>query len=223
MQFHDSLSTRTLSVRPRTILVDDHPVFRAGLRLILDSESALDIVGEATQADEALAIAEELRPEIAFVDIHLPGIDGIALTARLRAERPECSVIGLSAIDEPIQIAQMMRAGAVGFVLKTEPVGAMVEAVRSLQSGIRYLPPRVSRDHIESLASAAPIVDCLTTREREVFEQLVEGETNDDIAMTLLISTRTVETHRQRIMSKFGVHTLVQLIHLSMRHGLRRS
>jgi two-component system nitrate/nitrite response regulator NarL len=209
-----------LHIRPfRTILVDDHPTYRAGLRMLLAPEPSVDIVGEANNADEALKLAAQVSPELAFVDLHLPGTDGIALTALLQ---PACRVIGLSMSDEPIRIAQMLRAGAAGYVLKSQPVEATVEAITCLRSGKRYLPPTVPRARIEELLEAEPPFAKLSPREREVFDRLIELQSNDTIARALFISNRTVETHRQRIMGKLGVHTIVELVDLAARHGMRK-
>lgn len=210
-----------LSEYPRTILVDDHPLFRAGVRALL-SRTILDVVGEANDGSEALAAVARLRPELLFVDVKLPDTDGASLTALLRDAHPECRVIGLSAIDEPVQIAQMLRAGAHGYVLKTEAVAAMAAAVQQLRRGERYLPACVSREQIESLTHADSVIDQLTARELEVFEQLVDGQSNDAIASALFISVRTVETHRQRIMRKLDVHSIIELVRLGARHGLSR-
>lgn len=206
----------------RTLLVDDHPLFRLGLRIMLERETDLDIVAEAESASDALVIAGRQPLDVALIDIHLPGMDGISLASHLRRLQPTCSVIGLSVVDEPVQIAQLMNAGASGYVFKTQTAEAISDAVHRVRAGLRYLPPTLSRGDLDQLATAdpVPLLEHLSLREREVFRRLIEGESNDDIATALFISRRTVETHRQRIMKKLGAHTIADLLHTATRHGL---
>jgi DNA-binding NarL/FixJ family response regulator len=202
----------------RTILVDDHPLFRLGLRMLLRDQADVEIVGEAATADEALDLAGRTHIDIALVDLVLPG-GGVALAARLHQLQPACKIIGLSVIVEPVRIAEMLLAGASGYLLKNQPVDEIVEAIRLVLGGIRYLPPGVSPEDIAAVATGARLFERLTRREREVFEQLIRGRSNAAIASSLLISVRTVETHRQRILAKLEAHSIVELVHLASLHG----
>jgi two-component system NarL family response regulator len=203
--------------RTRTLLVDDHPLYRVGLRTLLSREPTLECVGEAGTADEALAIIGRMRIDVAVVDVMLPAVDGIELTRRLLAVQPGCKIIGLSVLDEPVRIAMMLRAGASGYVLKTQPVEQLFQAIGIVLAGIRYLPPTISERQIEMVKQP---IERLTRREREILGYLLRGQTNDDIASALYISRRTVETHRQRILNKLEAHTIVELFEVASRHGL---
>lgn len=204
-------------VRTRTLLVDDHPLYRVGLRTLLSREPTLECAGEAGTAEEALAIVKGTRIDVALVDLMLPAVDGVELTRQLLAVQPACKIIGLSVLDEPVRIAAMMRAGASGYVLKTQPVEQLFEAIATVLQEIRYLPPTISGQQIEMVKHP---LERLTRREREILGYLIAGQSNDAISSALFISRRTVETHRQRILTKLGAHTIVELFEVASRHGL---
>ncbi|MDQ3336400.1 MAG: response regulator transcription factor [Myxococcota bacterium] len=191
-------------------------MFRLGLRVVLQRESDLEIVGEATNAADALLLAAQVMVDVALVDLSLPVIDGVALTSLLREANPDCHVLGLSAIEEPLQIAQMLHAGADGYFFKTQDMAELPAAIRLVQGGVRYLPSSVTPEQV----SACQSIDVLSAREREVLEHLIEGRSNDEIASTLFVARRTVETHRQRIMKKLGAHTIADLVHIASRLGV---
>jgi DNA-binding NarL/FixJ family response regulator len=205
----------------RAIHVDDHPLFCMGLQAALRTASDLEFLPEASTPTVALELARHTPIDVALVDVVMPSLDGVAFTAALHALQPECKILGLSMIDEPVRIAEMLRAGAVGYALKTEPATEILQAIRLVLAGIQYLSPsishaevaRVGRDDQHSLFR-------LTSREREVFEWLIRGQSNDDIASALFISRRTVETHRQRILKKLDVHSVVELVHIATRYGI---
>lgn len=205
----------------RVLLVDDHPLFREGLAAALRRESRLEVVGEAGTASEAIELAKSLPIDVAVVDVLMPSVSGLSLTSELFELRPECRVLGLSVIDEPGIIADMLRAHACGFALKTQPIAEIVDAIGQVFAGLRYLPPRVSRDAVEAelAGTVARPLERLTKREREVFELLIRGFSNDEIAVQLYIARRTVETHRQRIMNKLSAHSIVQMQRLAARFG----
>jgi DNA-binding NarL/FixJ family response regulator len=202
-------------------IVDDHPLFRQGLAVSLRRELDLDVVGEAGDAAEALELARRCELDVAVVDVLMPGMTGISLTSELFELQPRCKVVGLSVIDDPGLIADMLRAHACGFALKTQPISEIVEAIRMVLGGMRYLPPSISRYAIDAeLARTSPNpLHRLTRREREVFELLIRGHTNDEVATKLFISRRTVETHRQRICRKLSAHSIPQLQRIAARHG----
>ena len=202
-------------------LVDDHPLFRQGLAAVLGREGALELVGEASTAEEALALARDTPMDVAVVDILMPSTSGISLASEIFELQPSCRVLGLSVIDEPCIIADMLRARACGFALKTQPTEEVIEAIMQVAGGVRYLPPTVSRDQIEAELSGTPTHPFarLTKREREVFELLIRGFSNDDIATRLFIARRTVETHRQRVMNKLSTHSVLQMQRFAARHG----
>ncbi len=151
----------------------------------------------------------------------MPTTSGISLTSELFELQPRCRVLGLSVIDDPGLIADMLRAHACGFAVKTQPIAEIVDALRQVLGGLRYLPPGVSRNAVDAeLADTrAHPFRRLTRREREVFELLIRGHSNDEIATKLLISRRTAETHRQRIMNKLSAHSIAQMQRIAALHG----
>jgi DNA-binding NarL/FixJ family response regulator len=207
--------------KARIGLIDDHPLFRQGLAAVLRQSATFDVVGEASNAQEAIELVRNMRLDLAVVDILMPSVSGLSLTSELYELQPTCRVLGLSVIDEPGIIADMLRAHACGYALKTQPITQIVEAIEQVLGGIRYLPPTVSSDQIETELTGTPAHPHarLTRREREVFELLIRGHSNDEIASRLSIAQRTVETHRQRIMNKLSPHSVVQMQRLAARHG----
>lgn len=199
------------------LLVDDHPLFRLGVETLLSREADLEVVGTAASVAEALELAEQLQPDVIVSDVLLPEESGIALARRLLSQRPT-RILGLSVLDEPIRIAEMMRAGAIGFALKVQTIEEIVDAIRDAAAGRRYLAPSI-RDQVEHLTSNALPLERLTNREREVFGFLVNGESNAEIGERLGIAVRTVDTHRQRVLKKLDAHSIADLVRLAARWG----
>lgn len=206
----------------RVVLVDDHPLFRHGLRELLAKERDLQIVGDVGSGYDVLELAARAPIDLAIIDLVLPSTSGASLAAALKRIQPTCKILGLSALDEPTRIADMVRAGADGFALKTQPPADIIAAIRSVLRGARYLPEMSANEQVTKMIESddAWPLRRLTTREREIFELLVAGRTNDDIAGMLFIAKRTVETHRQHIMKKVGARSLVELIRIGMKHGV---
>jgi DNA-binding NarL/FixJ family response regulator len=198
-------------LRSQTLLVDDHPLFRSGLATIVRREPDLELVGEACTPDEA----------VAFVRTTDVGhTSGVTLTTRLVAARPSCKVLGLSVLDEPTIIASMLRAGASGYALKTQPASEITGAIRAVLGGERYLPPSIPRMTVQDLVTSDDHpLERLTRREREIFDLLIRGMSNDEVAERLYIARRTVETHRQRIMKKLATHTILEMIRVAAKQG----
>src|SRR4051794_7243321 len=203
------------------MVVDDHPLFRQGLVVALKGEPEFEVVGEAGSGAEALALVAQHAIDVAVLDVLMPGTSGITLASEIYERQPTCRVVGLSVIDEPGLIADMLRAYAAGYVLKTQSVADIVEAIKTVLGGLRYLPPTVSRDAVQRELDGVTErpLGRLTKREREIFELLIRGHSNDEIATKLFIARRTVETHRQRIMNKLSTHSIVQMQRLAARHG----
>lgn len=212
----------TTTLRRMVLLVEDHPLYRLGLRTLLSQEPDFEIAGDAGNGDEALKVAQSTRIDIAIVDMLMPGRCGSDVTRDLKAAQPTCKVLGLSMVDEPIRIAEMMRAGADGFTLKSQPTSAIIAAVRTVLGGEIYFPPDLPRAVIQALTESDEswVLHRLTAREMQIFELLVLGVPNDEIAETLEISKRTVETHRQHILTKVGARSLIDLIRIGVKHGL---
>jgi DNA-binding NarL/FixJ family response regulator len=207
--------------RAQVVVVDDHPMFRQGLTVSLGREADIDVVGEAGNAAAALEIAKQMTLDAAVIDILMPKTSGITLTSELYELQPGCRVLALSVIEDPGLIADMLRAHACGFAVKTQPIEEIIDALRQVLGGLRYLPPGVSRDAIdrELAGTRGHPLRRLTRREREVFELLIRGRSNDEIATQLAIARRTVETHRQRIMNKLAAHSIAQMQRIAAVHG----
>ncbi|MBA3499377.1 MAG: response regulator transcription factor [Myxococcota bacterium] len=204
------------------LIVDDHPAYRAGMHALLGHDPNIRSVTEAASVSEALAIAETRTFQLAIVDVVLPETGGASLVRQLRERQPACRTLALSMIDEPIRIAEMLRAGAVGYALKSQPVDDIMPAIHAVLRGERYLPPQMTP--VPSVIDGAPLpLDRLTARERTVFDLLVRGLTNRGVADNLMIARRTIDAHRRHIMRKLGARSIVDLIRLAMRSGSIRT
>ena len=214
---------RTFSaVRPaRMLVVDDHPMFRQALRAVLERQAELEVVADVGSVAEAIGYVADHAIDAAIVDVVLPEARGATFVHHLRATQPRCKVLALSGVEEPTQMAEMLRAGAHGFALKSQPIGEILDALRSGLGGSRAVPA-ASREQLDTLLNSPDAwpLERLTRREREIFDLLVAGDSNNDIGTKLFISTRTVETHRRRIMTKLAAHSLHDLFQLALRHGL---
>lgn len=207
-------------LRSQVLLVDDHPLFRAGLAQILAFEPDLQVIADVGTAAEAVEIAKRDPIDIAVIDVLMPTTSGVSLAAQLLDLRPSCKLLALSVLDEPVMIAAMLRSGCAGYALKTQPPHEITEAIRTVLGGQRYLPPTVSREEVLARVHGdGEPLQRLTRREREIFDLLIRGHSNDDIGTRLFIARRTVETHRQRIMKKLATHSIVEMIRLAARQG----
>lgn len=196
----------------KTLVVDDHPVYRTGVATLL--EPYVGEIVEAATVSSALARAAVATFDLAIVDVILPETSGIVLARELRVRQPACRVLALSMVDEPIRVTEMMRAGAVGYALKSQPADDLLPAVTAVLAGKRYLAPGIVLDR-EPLP-----LDRLTPRERSVFELLVQGHGSHAIAERLGVAARTVDEHRRRIVQKLGARSIVDLIAIAKRYGL---
>jgi DNA-binding NarL/FixJ family response regulator len=210
-----------MSTTTRVLLIDDHPLFREGLAGAIQAEPDLEVVGQVGTLEELRALAPQIDPDVAIVDLLMPSVSGIGVTRELCELLPRCRVLGLSAVVDPAAIAEMLRAGASGFALKTQPAPEILEAVRRTAAGDNYIPPGVSREAVDAelAGGAPPSLAQLTKREREIFELMIRGYTNPEIASRLFISLRTVETHRHRIVKKVCARSIVEMQRLAARYG----
>jgi two-component system response regulator NreC len=206
----------------RVLVVDDHAVVRAGLRRVLDAEDDIETVGEAPTAERAVFEALESRPDVVLLDVVMPGKSGIdGLPALLQAV-PDARVLMLSMQDDPRYVREAFEAGASGYVLKEAADTDVVDAVRAVANGERYVHPAlgaklVAADSEERKRAAS---DPLSEREREVLRLLALGHTNQEIASLLFISVRTAETHRAHVMQKLGLTSRAELVRYALDHGL---
>jgi DNA-binding NarL/FixJ family response regulator len=205
----------------RALIVDDHPLFRSAIGELLAREPGFQVVAEVGTVSEAIACLDREPFDVAVVDVVLPDGRGSAVVRHAVAVQPGCKVFALSGIDEPTRMAEMMRAGASGFALKSQPSRQIVDALREVAGGRRSVPGIV-REEIDTLLSTpdAWALERLTPRERQVFDLIIGGYNNNGIATKLAISIRTVETHRLRIMTKLAAHSVGDLFRLAVRHGL---
>ncbi|WP_217913480.1 response regulator [Miltoncostaea marina] len=202
----------------RILLVDDHAVLRAGLRLLLEREDGLEPVGEAGTAEDALRALPRLDPDVVVLDIEMPGIGGIEGAARIRERAPGARILVLSMHDQARDVRRAFDAGADGYLLKSAADEDLVRAIRAVASGERYVHPSLGA------ALAAPprdgLLDRLTAREREVLRLLALGHTNQEIADRLVVSVRTVESYRAHVMVKLRVSTRAGLVRAALDGGL---
>ncbi len=210
----------------RVLVVDDHTIVREGVHILLEAQSDIEVVGEAADGQEALVRARELQPEIALVDIAMPGLNGLELTRALKRDWPQIHVIILTMYESDEYFFQVLDAGASGYVLKKAASADLVAAIRAVHAGDVFLYPSVARrlvsDYLARVKSGEEqnSYDGLTPREREVLKLIAEGHTNQAIAEKLVISPSTVQTHRTRIMQRLSLHNRVELIQYAVRKGL---
>jgi len=205
----------------RIVLADDHSVVRQGFRRILEAQSDMEIVGEASNGREALEQAALLTPDVVVMDVAMPELNGIEATRRMKEATPHSRVLALSMHKDSVYVREILRAGAKGYLLKDAVDEDLIAAVRAVSRGEGYLSPGVAdavltdyRQHVSD-----PI-DLLTTREREVLQLIAEGKTNKEIATLLNLSVYTVDAHRGRIMEKLNLHSTGELVRFAIRKGL---
>ena len=206
----------------KIVLVDDHAVVRSGLRLLLDGQEDIEVVGEAGTAKDAIFRARALKPDVILLDVVLPGESGIEVLPKLLKESPETKVLFLSMQDDPSYVREAFAAGASGYVLKEAADEEVVSAVREIADGGRYVHPALGARLVAAEAEerAAAEADPLSDREREVLRLLALGHTNQEIAERLYISVRTAESHRAHIMQKLRLGTRAELVRYALAHGL---
>ena len=207
-------------------LADDHTVVRDGLKLLLESQPDIKVVGDAPDGRLALQQLGRLRPDVAILDIAMPGLNGIEITEQLKQVAPITKVVILSMHSTPEHIYRALQAGARGYLLKESAGQEVVKAVRSVQGGRRYLSEEISDQvingfirHGKETAEESPL-ERLSIREREILQLVVEGKSSAQIAKILFLSTKTVETYRSRLMQKLGIGDLPGLVKFAIQHGL---
>jgi DNA-binding NarL/FixJ family response regulator len=216
----------------RVLLADDHRLMRAGVRSLLTALRGVEVVAEADDGPEALEAIESLRPDIALVDITMPGLNGLDVVERAKRSAPECRCIILSMHAGEEYVLQALKVGAMGYLLKDGAVAELELAIHAVRRGDIYLTPSVSRHVIdayrertnpgaqESGESPVAAVQTLTSRQREILQLLAEGNSSRAIAERLFLSPRTVETHRANIMARLDVHDTAGLIRHAIKAGL---
>ncbi|GAA3904133.1 response regulator [Microbacterium invictum] len=211
----------------RVLLVDDQELIRVGFRLVLEAEPDLDVVAEARDGDEAIALSARLQPDVVLMDVRMPRMDGVAATARIVAAQPATRVLVLTTFDLDEYALGALRAGASGFLLKDAQRHELVGAIRAAHRGDAVLAPSVTRRLLDTmLQSPPPPADgpdpaaVLTEREREVFAAIGRGLTNTEIAAELFLGESTVKTHVGRVLAKLGARDRVQAVIMAHRSGI---
>jgi two-component system response regulator NreC len=205
----------------RIVVIDDHTVVRAGLRLLLEAEDDLEVVGDAGNTRDAVFEVRSSKPDVILLDLVMPDESGIDALPKLLHEAPAVRVLILSMQDDPSYVREAFAAGASGYVLKEAADAEVVAAVREVAAGNQYLHPALGARMVaaEAKADAADAADPLSDREREVMRMLALGHTNHEIAKQLYISVRTAETHRAHIMRKLQLSTRAELVRYAIDHG----
>lgn len=212
----------------RVLLADDHTLVRAGLRTLIEGFEGFCVVAETGDGREAVRLTRLLEPNIALIDISMPGLNGLDATALITREAPDTRVVILSMHIAETYVLEALRAGAVGYVVKDAAVDEMERALRAVQKGERWLSPSVSRHLLDEYLRLArgqqPLagtgMDALTARQREILQLIAEGHSTREIADRLAISIKTVETHRAQIMDRLNIHDVAGLTRFALRTGL---
>jgi two-component system response regulator NreC len=210
----------------RILLVDDHDVVRSGVRMLLENEADLVILGEAGNGQQALELVEKLDLDVVIMDITLPDMSGIEVTQRIKQSHPQIAVVALTIHEDQQYFFEMLQVGASAYVPKRAAPNDLITAIRAAHRGDMYIYPSLAKLLVNDFLTRAEEGDekakmnDLTPREQEVLALLAEGKTNDDIADTLTISHHTVARHRENLMSKLGLHSRSDLVRYAIRKGL---
>lgn len=208
----------------RILLADDHALVRAGVRALLQAIEGVQIVAEAENGQQALEKVAALRPDVALIDITMPGLNGIEAAMRIRCEHPATKILILSMHAEPEYVARALKSGASGYLLKDATPVELDLAIKAVMRGEAYLSPRVSSVVVEGFTrlpeSGGGPLELLTPRQREILRLIAEGRSTKEIAGQLDVSIKTVETHRAMLMDRLGIRDVAGLVRFAVRAGL---
>jgi two-component system response regulator NreC len=209
----------------RLLLVDDHEIVRAGLRMLFSAEPEVEIIGEASSGEDAVAAVQDLKPEVVLMDVAMPGIGGVEATRRIKASHPQVAVLALTMHEDEEYFFEMLAAGASGYVPKRAAPDDLMSAILIVRQGDVYIYPSLARllvkDFLHRSETSAPETrEELTPREQEVLTYIAEGYSNREIADALVISVKTVDRHRENLMRKLQLHNRVELVKYAIEKGL---
>ncbi len=206
----------------RLLLVDDHAVVRTGLRTLIESQPDIVVVGEAGTGSEAIALADECQPDVVIIDIALPDLNGMQIAATIVSRYPQIKVLALSAYEDSGYLHELLRVGAVGYVLKRSAAETLIQAIRTVVTGGLYLDAALAA-YLPSPAAEEPLSavgqDGLSDREYEVIQLIAQGYTNKEVAAQLDVSVKTVETYKTRAMDKLSLRSRVELVRYAAQVG----
>ena len=206
-------------------MVDDHAIIREGLRSLLEKQPDMEVLADTDEGRTAVDLVRELMPDVVIMDVTMAGLNGIEATRLITTEFPEVKVVALSIHSQRRFIADMLSAGAAGYILKECLFDELVQAIQTVAAGGRYLSPRIAdvvvEDYVKRLSSTTDSpLSALTGREREVLQLVAEGKSTKQIALELHVSTKTIEANRRQIMEKLNVHSVAELTKCAVREGL---
>ncbi len=211
----------------RIVLIDDHRIVRDGLRLVLRGEEGLEVVGEASDGGQALDLVERAKPDVAIVDMHLPGVSGLELLRCLRDRGSGVKLVVLSADADAELVEGAMQTGVSAYILKESASVELVRAIRAVVCGEAYLSSQVAAIVVEGYrravtAGSGSRVSVLSEREEQILKRIADGQSTKEVAYALGLSPKTVESHRSRLMEKLGLYTVAELTKHAIREGLSR-
>ncbi len=212
--------------RTRVLIADDHAIVRQGLRAILDTEPDIEVVGEAADGREAVRKTLALQPDVVVMDVSMPRMNGLEATARIARTNAAVQIVALTMHSSEEYVYSLLKAGARGYLLKESVSSDLIEAIHAVRAGGTYLHPSISTKVVDgylkkqSARTSADTIDVLTAREREILQLIAEGHTNKQIAGLLVLSVKTIENHRTRIMGKLEIHNVAGLTRYAISRGI---
>jgi DNA-binding NarL/FixJ family response regulator len=210
----------------RILIVDDHAILREGVRSLLKAHEDLEVVGEASDGQEALAAVASLDPDVVLMDIAMPGLGGLEAALEIRKQGLRARVLILSQYEDREYVRRLLKAGVAGYVLKKSAGAQLAGAIRAAHRGGLVLDPEIARTAMEDVGPTAPAeadpYEALTDREKQVLKLVAEGHSNKEVADVLGISVKTAMSHRERVMEKLGIHNRTELVRFALRRGVIR-
>ena len=208
----------------RVLLVDDHEIMRQGLRLLLEKNSDMEVVGEANDGLKAIELAKELEPDVVVMDVNMPGVDGADATRRIVSSQPDTRIVALSMHSKKGFIIEMLKAGASGYVLKENAFSELINAINTVMGNEIYLSSKITRivvdDYVQDRVGGDSSKKMLTDRESEVLKLVADGNSSKEIALQLDLSVKTIDACCRRIMSKLDIDSVAELVKYAIREGL---